>query len=458
MNDNIPQEWSFKPPKKCSKSPVKLFAQRNPYNGLRVNTAVLSFPYIPSDVKYSRGLAATRKPLPKCWSWRFRGTNKIEKGGIRDQGKCGGCWAFSIASALGDRYSLKYNIESPYPSSAWLISNAKPPQIASNVECLTGGNTYFAGKWLEQNIVKLEECWPYSVIRNHEYVSPMNLDALPNNCCFNCCDEFVKERSSIGFHCKPNSTKFIVDLDETQNQIDVNSTIRSIQHEIMTNGPVVSSFNVYKDFMDYWIKDAKDSNKIYIRKSNEAAGGHAVVLTGWGEIDGVKYWEVRNSWGLTGDHGYCKIAFSTHTPHDKWIQIDIPLFNGQNYTGGIVSFLPGELKNKKMFKEGIMFKELENQTDCDFNEKTIVKKPSIKTSKKLKVDNIDAEYKLVKSTISTRNIIIYISVTVMVLLIIFLIYKFAKKTYTNSNIKSNISLPIKTYQYYPVNYRTDILY
>ena len=69
-----------------------------------------------------QGLSAISQEVPTNWSWKEKRTNKIEKGGMRDQGKCGGCWAFATASALGDRYSLKYNIASPYPSSS-MVNN-----------------------------------------------------------------------------------------------------------------------------------------------------------------------------------------------------------------------------------------------------------------------------------------------------------------------------------------------
>ena len=140
--------------------------------------------------------------------------------------------------------------------------------------------------------------------------------------------------------------------------IDVNETIKLIKREIYNNGPVVSSFFVYDDFQDYWKNDAPYGS-VYVRKSDNKDGGHAVVITGWGkqkggQQDGIEYWEIRNSWGGTvknskgelknGDNGYCKIALSTNTPSDKWCQIDIPYIDNNGFNGGVISFLPDKLE------------------------------------------------------------------------------------------------------------------
>ena len=70
----------------------------------------------------------------------------------------------------------------------------------------------------------------------------------------------------------------------------------------MTNGPVVSNMLVFSDLMKEY------SSGVYWRSDNdviELVGGHAVLLTGFGE----NYWIVKSSWGKEWgeDGGYFRI-------------------------------------------------------------------------------------------------------------------------------------------------------
>ena len=62
--------------------------------------------------------------------------------------------------------------------------------------------------------------------------------------------------------------------------------------------------------------------------------------------NGQKFWEIRNSWGDTGDNGYCKIAFSKLENRDYWVAVDIPINQDGQYVGGVVSFLPDNTISK----------------------------------------------------------------------------------------------------------------
>lgn len=365
--------WNFiTPPNLCPTSTKNKFndVSNIPYKGTFVNRAILTMPVPPSrHISKSAQAALSNIIVPSNFSWKKNGEDQIEKGGVRNQMSCGGCWAFSIASVLGDRFALMNQIQSPFPSTSWFISQAENSAPPYNVPGCSGNNVYYFLKWISDNKIgsKLENCWPFQVIeksgiyggpqtsQNSNMIAPSSLNTQSlSTCCYNCCGTQVQNLSSIMLYCKPetdssgnfNIKYFGSNIDSTNGrdytQEDVDKIIKEIQIEILTNGPVTTSFMVYDDFMTYWAKDAP-SGKIYNRNpssSNNINGGHAVVITGWGEINGQKYWEIRNSWGTTGDGGYCKIAFSKLENKEYWIGIDIPIFSNGQYVGGVVSFLP----------------------------------------------------------------------------------------------------------------------
>jgi len=350
-----PKPWSFVRPKTCNPQ-EKLFAlEQKPYTGKRLNKARIIRPITTEEVQHSLRLSALPAPIPESFSWRKKGDSsyrgKIEA--PRDQGGCGSCWAFSIAMALGDRYSIKYGINSSLLSPTWLMSQTyNLMEVKSQDSCNEGGDPFIACKWLEKgNSTKKENCWPYSMISSHKWVSP---NKLPEDCCINCCGTQISNQTTQKYSIKPGSTKSLAII--SNGKINKNATISAIQKEIMSNGPVITGFQVYDDFMTYW-KYGAPKKKIYICDNKGESGGHAVTITGWGvgtESNGrkIRFWEVRNSWGTknSGDGGYGYIAFSTDVTQNSNLQIDIPQEYSSDprtgeieWSGGIFTLSPGPL-------------------------------------------------------------------------------------------------------------------
>lgn len=92
---------------------------------------------------------------------------------------------------------------------------------------------------------------------------------------------------------------------KTKQTIAEEGTEYDVRKEIYHWGPVTSGFTIHDDFMAW---DGKTGVYKWDGISTEQ-GGHAIVIVGWGVTpEGVKYWQVKNSWGPEwGDNGYFKI-------------------------------------------------------------------------------------------------------------------------------------------------------
>ena len=92
-----------------------------------------------------------------------------------------------------------------------------------------------------------------------------------------------------------NSVFIICEPVKTPGDASNMANIENMKQQIYNEGPIIGTFMVYKDFMDY------DGLTIY-EPSEEAQregpeGGHAIEIVGWGREANASYWICRNSWG-----------------------------------------------------------------------------------------------------------------------------------------------------------------
>ena len=192
---------------------------------------------------------------------------------VMDQNKkCAGSYATSIASTFSEKLCIESEDKKLIPLSAQELLSCD----TANKGC-RGGYVNNALEYLVMRGISTEECLPYKG----------TFDAK----CSEMCAEPMKAR--------PES--FCVLFGDND-----------IKREIMKNGPVVSSMEIYTDFLSY-------KTGVYTKGEDvpKFSGYHTIKIVGWGVEDGSedepnkggKYWIIENSWGEDwGLNGYAKIA------------------------------------------------------------------------------------------------------------------------------------------------------
>lgn len=103
--------------------------------------------------------------------------------------------------------------------------------------------------------------------------------------------------------CTVEASTFALEVDGGSVNVTEGDEV-SLKTAVYTAGPVSVAFEVYGDFRDY-------SSGVY---SSDGCGNtamdvnHAVLAVGYGTLDGMDFWDVKNSWGADwGDEGFFKI-------------------------------------------------------------------------------------------------------------------------------------------------------
>ena len=322
------------------------------YSGTYLNRSQLTMPSNLIHHAYTKGLADLSKaiPVPDTLDWRKLGGDKIENGS-RNQGQCGCCWAMASTSVLGDRYALKYNKKAPYPSVAWttMCLNSSYP---GNQQCACGGNNYVAACNFQTLGTKLEACFPFATtIAKNNYNTPAcpTQSGSGDDCCADCCGNPL---AKVKFFAAKSGLAYLGFSVDNLKGIDPDVTVRAIQQDIYQHGPVLTSFNVPKDWSNWFSTNRGNPNMVYKPSNADWEGGHSVTLVGWGrDKTDQLYWILRNSWGDNNQQngGFCNMLASYDPKHQKiqipkehWTGLDVPIAMDGSFNGGCVSFLPGD--------------------------------------------------------------------------------------------------------------------
>jgi len=218
-------------------------------------------------------------------------------GTIPDQSACGSCWAVSSASVMSDRVCIGTQGKVKTPISANdLISCC----YICGDGCEGGYPDETFYNWASDGVVTgsgytLDEgCSPYPFPVCEHHTTKTKYPA---------CQKDLYDTPKCKTKCQTSYKTHSYQDDKTFGQSAVYFSLdnEGVQQEILSNGPVVFTFEVYEDFVTY-------SSGVYEHKKGKFLGGHAVRCIGWGEENGTPYWLIANSWNEDwGDNGYFKI-------------------------------------------------------------------------------------------------------------------------------------------------------
>ena len=210
------------------------------------------------------------KLMPTSMDWReMNGSNYVTP--VRDQGQCGSCYAFASMAMLESRLLIA--------SKGSLHKIFSPQDIVScsrySAGCNGGLPYLIAGKYAEEFGVVEEECFPYQ--------AKDSVCDEPTNC--------TRYRAT--------NYKYVGGYYGACNEQEM---IAALQH-----GPISVAFKVTADFQQY--KSGIYQHTGLTDKFNPFRPiNHAVLVVGYGEENGVKYWIVKNSWGIKwGEDGFFRI-------------------------------------------------------------------------------------------------------------------------------------------------------
>lgn len=218
-------------------------------------------------------LKEVEERLPKDFTWgHHQGQNWLEP--VMDQGDCGSCYAVSTMRMLSARHKIAQNNTKEEP---WSITF--PLFCNEYTQGCQGGYGFLMSKWSQDVGLVPAQCAKYRT---------------SGSCKLSCDVSKLQKRYRASQH------RYLGGFYG-------NASVAEMMEELHARGPIVVSFEPSSDFM-YYGGGVFDSGATAMPNDWQQVD-HAVLLVGWGEEAGQKYWLVQNSWGADwGEGGFFRIA------------------------------------------------------------------------------------------------------------------------------------------------------
>eukprot|EP00798_Chlamydomonas_sp_ICE-L_P017757 gene17757-24119_t len=206
---------------------------------------------------------------------------------------CGSCFLHGTLSMIQDRISVKSKGKSRVMLGRQTFLNCAPAKNLS--EGCNGGDIIDVVKYMTEFGLPDESCMPYQAMDFNSLGEPPLASGLTKeeyHCpaatkCINC-----MPKGDDSSHCWQVSTPVMYRLHAYGQLEDVGQEKRvaGMMSEILHHGPITCSVTSNDEFVYGY-------NGSIWNETTDKDVDHDVEVVGWGEENGVKFWNVRNSWG-----------------------------------------------------------------------------------------------------------------------------------------------------------------
>ena len=273
----------------------------------------------------------------------------------RDQGLCGGSWAFAVSSVLSDRLSIYTNKKYKYqfsPAEMILCDMGGEDEYKFAQENAKDGIAYDFNMPGERLKVIEEEnaginkygCNGETLIGGWQFAFRFG---LVTEDCASYNDDIYNYGGNIVGSCTgllgdtydlcPNSKHpvishvcqgyyYVPGTPKNENVLEQNGSERDIRRDIYRWGPTSTALKVYEDLVNW-----NSPDRIYEWDGkSKYLGGQAVCIVGWGQNEAMKYWIVRNSWGSkwNGDGHFKILRGKNHCEIEENVFVGFPNLYG----------------------------------------------------------------------------------------------------------------------------------
>jgi len=229
------------------------------FNGVMKGYKHIERPYIRSK-NAKKGLGAIKLPTSVDW------TTKGAVTPVKNQGQCGSCWSFSTTGSVEGAHAI---------STGNLVSFSEQELVDcagsyGNMGC-NGGLMDYAFEYVKANGLCTESDYPYT--------------AQDGTCKSSSCTAAISTISGY---------------------TDVTSNDEDALMQAVAQQPVSVAIEADQSVFQFY------SGGVMSSSSCGTNLDHGVLVVGYGEESGEKYWKVKNSWGTTwGMNGYILLGRQT---------------------------------------------------------------------------------------------------------------------------------------------------